>query len=225
MTSIDAVLLDIEGTLSSQSYVASTLFPFSRRRIPGFVAKHIDVPAVQQVLADTAALAEPGEDPVTALIRWIDEDRKAAPLKTIQGMVWDEGYVSGTLYGQIFPDSLAALRRWKAAGVPRHIFSSGSVRAQVQFFGHCKEGDLNDLFDEHFDLTVGPKVEPASYVAIAAALNVPPARLRFFSDNPRELVAAEAAGLQAVQVIREDTAPDPRFAQVHSFDDAPVWAE
>jgi len=83
MTSIDAVLLDIEGTLSSQSYVASTLFPFSRRRIPGFVAKHIDVPAVQQVLADTAALAEPGEDPVTALIRWIDEDRKAAPLKTI----------------------------------------------------------------------------------------------------------------------------------------------
>jgi enolase-phosphatase E1 len=219
----EAVLLDIEGTLSSQSYVAKTLFPFSRERLPGYVAAHADDPVVRQILADTEALADAGENPVATLIRWIDEDRKAAPLKAIQGRIWDEGYSNGTLHGQIFPDSLVALRRWQAAGVPRHIFSSGSVRAQIQFYRNCREGDLSTLFDGHFDLTVGPKVEPASYLAIAEKLAVPPARLRFFSDNPRELVAAEAAGLQVIQVIREDTAPDPRFVQVHSFDEAPVW--
>ncbi len=225
MASIDAVLLDIEGTLSSQSYVSKTLFPFSRARLPGYVAAHADDPAVRQILADTAALAEHGEDPVAALIRWIDEDRKAAPLKAIQGRIWDEGYATGALHGQIFPDSLAALRRWQAEGMPRHIFSSGSARAQIQFYRNCQEGDLSKLFDGHFDLTVGPKVEPASYIAIADKLAVPPARLRFFSDNPRELVAAEAAGVQVIQVIREDTAPDPRFVQVYSFDEAPVWKD
>jgi enolase-phosphatase E1 len=225
MASIDAVLLDIEGTLSSQSYVATTLFPFSRRRIPGYLARHAGEPAVQQIVSETRAEAAPGEDPVATLLRWIDEDRKAAPLKTLQGLVWDEGFATGLLYGHIFPDSLAALRRWQAAGVPRHIYSSGSVHAQAQFFGHCIDGDLRGLFDRHFDLAVGPKIEPASYSAIAAELQVRPERLRFFSDNPRELAAAAAVGLQVLQVIRETTPPDPRFVQVRSFDEAPVWAE
>jgi enolase-phosphatase E1 len=224
MASHDAVLLDIEGTLSSQSYVSRTLFPFSRARLPEFVQRHAGEAEVARILAETRALAEPGEDPLAALLRWIDEDRKAAPLKAIQGLIWDEGYRSGTLTGQVFADSVAALRRWQAAGVPRHIFSSGSVRAQIQFFRHSPEGDLTPLFDGHFDLAVGPKVEPDSYRKIAGAIAVAPTRLRFFSDNPRELVAAEAAGLQVIQVIREDTPPDPRFTQVSSFDEAPVWA-
>jgi enolase-phosphatase E1 len=225
MPTIDAVLLDIEGTLSSQSYVVTTLFTYARARLPGFVAEHAGDPAVQQALAETRALANEGEAPVAALLRWIDEDRKVGPLKTLQGLIWDEGYATGQLFGQIFPDSLDALRRWQAAGMPRHIFSSGSARAQVQFFRNCREGDLSALFDRHFDLTVGPKVEPESYRKIAAALEIRPERLRFFSDNPRELVAAEAAGLQTVQVIREDTRPDPRFVQILSFAEAPVWAD
>ncbi len=225
MKTIDAVLLDIEGTMSSQSYVANTLFPFSRARIPGFVEEHAADPRVRRLLDETRALAEPGEDPVAALIRWIDEDRKAGPLKTIQGMVWDDGYATGQLVGQVFPDTLSALRRWRAEGVARHIFSSASARAQAQFFRHCREGDLRELFDRHFDLTIGPKVEADSYRRIAAELALAPTRLRFFSDNPRELAAAEAAGMQVAQVIREDTQPDPRFVRVHGFDEAPVWAD
>ena len=225
MPSIDAVLLDIEGTLSSQSYVAGTLFPFSRARLPGYVAEHADDPAVRQVLAETRALAGPDEEPVAALLRWIDEDRKLGPLKTIQGMIWDEGYAGGKIFGHIFPDALAALRRWQAAGMPRHIYSSGSVRAQTQFFRHSRDGDLRDLFDGHFDLTIGPKLEAESYRKVAAALQIRPERLRFFSDNPRELAAAAEAGAQVLQVIREDTAADPRFAQIHSFAEAPAWAD
>jgi enolase-phosphatase E1 len=224
MPTIRAVLLDIEGTLSSQSYVATTLFPYARARLPAYVAAHAAEPAVRQALAETEKLADPGEDAVAALLRWIDEDRKAAPLKTLQGLIWDAGYASGDLVGQIFPDALDALRRWRAGGVPRHIFSSGSARAQVQFFRHCREGDLTGLFDGHFDLTIGPKVEPDSYRTIAGRLGLAPGEVRFFSDNPRELVAAEAAGMGAIQVIREDTRPDSRFIQVHSFAEAPVWA-
>jgi enolase-phosphatase E1 len=225
MRSIDAVLLDIEGTMSSQSYVVTTLFPFSRARLAEFVRAHAADAAVQAVLAETRALAAPGEDPVAALLRWIDEDRKLGPLKTIQGMIWDEGYASGQLFGQIFPDALAALQRWRQMGLPAHIFSSGSVRAQVQFYRHCREGDLRPLFGRNFDLAIGPKTEPDSYHRIAAELALAPSRLRFFSDNPRELAAAEAAGVQVVQVIREDTKPDPRFVQVHSFEEPAVWGE
>jgi enolase-phosphatase E1 len=219
MPDVDAVLLDIEGTISSQSFVVANLFAYSRRRMAEFVAAHAGEPDVAQILADARALAEPGEDPVTALVRWIDEDRKAAPLKSIQGLIWEEGYEEGALRGHIFPDALEVLTRWHAAGIPLHIFSSGSEQCQVGFFRRVPEGDLRHLFTRHFDLRIGPKVETASYEKIAAALGLAPSRLLFFSDNPRELAAARAAGLPVVQVLREDTRPDPRFRQIHSFAD------
>lgn len=214
---VDALLFDIEGTLSSQSFVASNLWAYSRRRMAEFVAAHGAEPEVRRIVADTRALAQPGEDPVAALIRWIDEDRKIAPLKTIQGLIWEEGYADGTLRGHIFPDALAALRAWHEAGIPLHVFSSGSVQCQVGFFRRVPEGDLRHLFGRHFDLGVGAKVEAKSYRRIAAALGLAPERLRFFSDNPRELAAARDAGLPVVQVIREDTSPDPRFPGIASF--------
>jgi len=219
MPDIDAVLLDIEGTLSSQAFVVGTLFAYARNHLPDFVAAHAHEPEVAQILDETRALTSPGESSVATLLRWIDEDRKVAPLKALQGMIWEQGYEAGALSGHIFPDALDALRRWHAAGVPLHIFSSGSVQCQVGFFRRVPQGDLRSLFGRHFDLGIGPKIEASSYSRIAAALDIVPARLLFFSDHARELVAARAAGLHVVQVIREQTAPDPRFAQIRSFDE------
>ena len=215
MASYDAVLLDIEGTISSQSYVVGTLFGYARARLPEFVAVHAQDPQVAQALADTRAAAE--GDPVATLLRWIDEDRKIAPLKTLQGLIWDEGYASGALHGDIFPDALAALRRWRDAGVPRHVYSSGSVRGQTQFFAHSRDGDLRPLFDQHFDLATGPKTESDSYRVISRAIGHAPDRVLFLSDNPRELVAAEAAGMQVVHVVREATPLDDRFRHIGDF--------
>ena len=159
------VLLDIEGTISSLPHVVTTHYPYTRRHIAAYLAAHADDPPVRAALEETRALAGPGVAPLDALIRWIDEDAKAPPLKFLQGLVWISGYETGELVGHIYPDALESLRRWREAGVPRHIFSSGSVQCQTQFFQHCPEGDLRSLFDRHFDTGVGAKVEPKSYVA------------------------------------------------------------
>ena len=69
-----------------------------------------------------------------------------------------------------------------------------------------------------------PVVElgPGTGVVTKALLDrgVAPERLLFFSDNPRELTAAAAAGLPVVHVVRaeEGTASDPRFPEIASFD-------
>lgn len=211
-------LLDIEGTLSSLTYVAKGLFPYARQHLPDYVARHAADPVVRRALEETRLLGEPGEDPIATLLRWMDEDRKVAPLKRLQGAVWDAGYATGVLKGHIFPDALAALRRWNAAGVRCHVYSSGSAHAQIQFFRHSPEGDLTQLFGRHFDLATGAKTEAASYLAIAEALDINAAGICFFSDNPRELAAARLAGLGAVQVVRETTVPDPSFPCIASFD-------
>ncbi|WP_237153839.1 acireductone synthase [Oryzibacter oryziterrae] len=212
----DLVLLDIEGTLSSQSYVIRVLYAFSRARIPDYVAARRGEPEIEAILSEASRLVD-GGDPLEALIGWQDKDLKVPPLKKLQGLIWEHGYREGAFKGHIYPDAHAALVAWKAAGLPLYIFSSGSVQAQIQFFQFSEAGDLRSLFNGHFDTDIGAKVEAASYQAIAARVGVPTQRIVFLTDNPRELVAADAAGVQVIQVLREDTAPDPRYRQITSF--------
>ena len=157
---IDLILLDIEGTISSQRYVLDVLYPFARERNPAFVARHPDHPVVQRALQETAERIEPGQDPVAALIAWQDADQKVPPLKLLQGLVWEEGYNEGAFKGHIYDDAHAALEGWHRAGVPMHIFSSGSVKAQVEFFQNSNRGDLRPYFGRHYDTDIGAKVVP-----------------------------------------------------------------
>ncbi|MDF0487660.1 acireductone synthase [Sphingomonas sp. H39-1-10] len=194
-----AILTDIEGTTTSLSFVADVLFPYARAHLPAYVVAHPQETA--PILADVAA-AEPG-DPIATLLRWIDEDRKATPLKTVQGMIWADGYASGAFTGHVYADAVAALRRWHAAGVALHVFSSGSVAAQKLLFGHSDAGDLTPLFSGHFDTTTGAKREAASYLKIAGAIGVPAGDVLFLSDTPEEIAAARDAGMQALRIARD----------------------
>ena len=205
-----AILTDIEGTTSSIAFVAETLFPYARERLPAYVAAHPDETA--PILAEVAA-TEPG-DPVATLTRWIDEDRKATPLKTLQGMIWADGYREGAFTGHIYPDAAAALRRWHEAGIALYVFSSGSVPAQKLLFGHSDAGDLTPLFSGYFDTKTGPKREAASYQAIANAVGLAADEILFLSDTPQEIAAARDAGLSALLIDRDGGAGD-----IASFED------
>lgn len=232
MTRPEAIVTDIEGTTTPIAFVKETLFPFARARMADFVAAHGGEPAVAAALADARALAglDPaaGDEPlVAALVRWIDEDRKAPPLKTLQGLIWEAGYRSGDLVAPVYADAAAALRAWHAAGIALAVYSSGSVAAQKLLFGHSDRGDLTGLFSHWFDLATGSKLEPGSYARIAAALGHAPADILFLSDHPGELDAAAAAGMRVVRVDRGDPPPAPPGGNpvVRSFAEiGPAWA-
>lgn len=204
-TPAKAILLDIEGTTSSISFVADELFPYARRHLAQFVANNPEV--VAPILAQV-----PGDDPVATLLQWIDEDRKETPLKTLQGLIWAKGYEDGELKGHVYPDTPEALRRWTAAGLTVNIYSSGSIAAQKLIFGHSIAGDLTPFLTSYFDTTTGPKRDSDSYTRIVDALDLAPSELLFVSDMPGEVDAAHEAGLQALLIAREGGSAD-----VHSL--------
>jgi enolase-phosphatase E1 len=206
---VRAVVTDIEGTTSSIAFVHEVLFPYARARLDAFVAAHPF--KAGSLVAEAGGLA--------ALHRWMDEDRKATPLKTLQGMIWREGYLAGELKGHVYPDAAAGLRRWHAQGLKLAVYSSGSEEAQKLIFGHSEAGDLAPLFQHFFDTRIGAKAEPASYAKIAEALALPPAEILFLSDMPPEITAARAAGLQAVRLVRDGT---PAADDAASFDDLTI---
>jgi enolase-phosphatase E1 len=196
-----AIVTDIEGTTSRISFVHDVLFPYARARLPAFLAERGTAPEVADLLAQVHALA-PHQQPLTALLAWMGQDAKITPLKTLQGLIWAEGYASDQLHGELYPDVAPALRRWHAAGVRLYVYSSGSVAAQKLLFAHTREGDLTHLFSGFFDTRIGAKREPSSYAAIAAAIAAPPAEILFLSDITAELDAATQAGLRVCQLLR-----------------------
>lgn len=198
-----AILLDIEGTTSSIAFVTETLFPYARRNLAAYVASHIE--QVRPILAQV-----PGDDPLATLLRWMDEDRKETPLKTLQGLIWAEGYASGELHGHVYPDTPEAIRRWRDRGIGVHVYSSGSVGAQKLIFGNSVAGDLTPLLGRYFDTSIGPKREPGSYGRIAAALDLPPEEILFVSDVQAEIDAARSAGMAALLIDREGSAGEVR---------------
>jgi enolase-phosphatase E1 len=191
---VRAILTDIEGTTSSIAFVTETLFPYARARMVDYVAEH-------------------GGD-LAQLLDWMDADAKEPVLKDIQGRIWAQGYADGVLRGHVYPDAVAGLRRWQAAGLALYVFSSGSVAAQKLIFGHSVAGDLTSLFSGYFDTITGPKREAASYGKIADAMAVSVDEILFLSDTPAEIAAARAAGMQALLIARDGGAGD-----VSTFDE------
>jgi enolase-phosphatase E1 len=218
-----AIITDIEGTTTPISFVRDVLFPYAQARLPGFVAAHSAAPAVAEALAEAARLAA-GRDVLGALLDWMAADAKVTPLKTLQGLIWDEGYRRGDLLGVIYPDVPPVLRRWHAAGVRLYVYSSGSVAAQKLLFGHSDAGDLAGLFSGFFDTRVGGKREAGSYAGIARAIGVPAGEFVFLSDIAEELDAAVAAGMNGCQLVRaaDGTRGAPQHVQAADFAEVQV---
>lgn len=202
---IKAVLTDIEGTTAPVSFVAEVLFPYAAARLDAFVRAHQNDAVVADALKETAALegrALNVDEAIAVLLGWIKADRKATPLKTLQGKIWREGYESGAVVSPVYPDAVSALKTWKDRGLRLDVYSSGSVEAQILLYRHSDAGDLTPLFSGYFDTLTGPKMEAASYTAIAKEIGLAPEEILFLSDLPREVDAAIAAGLKSWRIDR-----------------------
>ena len=223
------ILLDIEGTTSSVSFVYDVMFPYVRKHLTFEVFSNWMEPeyieAFHAIARDAghesldALLKQEGltrENPLRAaelvckeVTRLMDADVKATGLKQLQGLIWQSGFEGGELKAHVYDDVPPALAAWQAAGKDVRIYSSGSVQAQKLFFGHTVAGDLLPYVRGHYDTTTGAKKEADSYRKIAADFGLPPADILFLSDVVAELDAARAAEMQTALVVRPGNAAPP----------------
>lgn len=226
MTQPKFILTDIEGTTTSVSFVYEVLFPYFRENIHKTIELK-ELKSVQEVFSQTIqwvkdtenrTISTPSEI-IEVLNQWSQEDKKITPLKTLQGILWEEAYTSGTIQGHVYDDVAPALKRWKEKGIQLGVFSSGSIAAQKLIFGYSVAGDLTPYFSAYFDTSTGGKREAATYQLIAEKLGILASEILFLSDITEELQAAASADLQTIQLVRDETianwnATAPSFASI-----------
>ncbi|MGL9722930.1 acireductone synthase [Sodalis sp. (in: enterobacteria)] len=220
---IQAVITDIEGTTSDIRFVHEVLFPYARQRLAEVVHRRANdseiAPALQALRTEIGRPDADGDDLLTVLYGFMAEDRKSPALKTLQGIIWRDGYRQGDFFGHVYDDVVPQLTAWRRQGVALGVYSSGSVEAQQLLFGHSDKGDLRWLFSHYFDTRVGAKRQSAAYQAIAAELALPPAAILFLSDIYQELDAACDAGWRTCQLIRDDHCASGSHPQARRFDE------
>jgi enolase-phosphatase E1 len=229
---IHGILLDIEGTTTPISFVYDILFPFSRTELAGYLRLNGYQAHVREILSqikrDHAVDSETGQnppqwdDPPLKYIHWLMEhDRKLTGLKALQGVIWENGYRSGRLHGQVFSDVVPALQQWSKGNLDVRIFSSGSVLAQRLLFENSEHGDLTPMLRGYFDTTIGAKSDPESFRKIARAFGLLPSQIMFISDVTAELDAAKEAGYATLLCLRPGNRPQVGHAHrtISSFEE------
>ena len=234
---VRVILLDIEGTTTPIDFVYQTLFPYASTHVDSFLTARSgeqEIRATVQDLKaeharDVAAGLAPSEwwndsknelRDCVAYVRWLMvRDSKCAPLKALQGKIWQCGFEKGELYGQVYPDVPPAFARWRRQGREIAIYSSGSVLAQKLLFASVPAGDLTRDIRDFFDTAVGVKTAAASYTKIAAAMEKFPCEFLFLSDAKKEVEASRTAGMFAAVCDREATPAKPSPDTITSFDE------
>jgi enolase-phosphatase E1 len=236
---IRVILLDIEGTTTPIEFVYQTLFPYASRKLEAFLREHFQDPEIQSLIQALRAQHEMDERNALEPPSWLDNaeearlrssvaygqwliarDSKCTPLKSLQGKIWQQGFTSGELRGEVFPDVPIAFERWRRQKRIMCIYSSGSVLAQQLLFRTTTSGDLTSYISGFFDTRVGAKTEGESYKKIAASFSYAPKQFLFISDAVKEIEAARSAGMHAILCERDGRASSPRSAQavIHTFD-------
>jgi len=203
--------MDIEGTTTSVSFVYDVLFPYFLTNVDKLLFNDsVEVIAafdeVKELVKNEGGLELLSrQDCINQLVLWCKEDRKVTPLKFLQGVIWEEGYLAGTLVSHVYNDVPHSLKEWYDNKIELAIFSSGSVEAQKLIFKFANQGDLSNYLSAYFDTVTGPKRETNTYKLIADQLQFPASSILFLSDIREELMAADEVGMQTIQLVRPGT--------------------
>ncbi len=98
---IRAIVVDTAGTTTDLNFIEDVLFPYSAKALPAFLEQNQHNVLVDNCICDVQDIAlEPDASlaRVTEILQqWIKEDRKATPLKTLQGLIWKQGYAATSM--------------------------------------------------------------------------------------------------------------------------------
>ncbi len=202
---VKAIVSDIEGTITSPSFMTETLIPYVGANISDYIwdyepdlAKHLDSVREEEKNPELTT-----EEVMEVLLRYIEEGTENTSLQALQALVLAQGYMSHKVQAPVYEDVLRAFKRWREQRILIYIYSNLSTQEQHLFFAHTQVGDINSTFDRVFDTQIGEKKLSQSYEKIAASIGLQTSEVLFLTDNVEDAVTASNAGMNVIVLDRQ----------------------
>lgn len=238
------IVLDIEGTTTSQRFIKDTLFPYIKSNLARYLRERWyseEVTAtisrlMRQEERDTKEGLQPPRilklsdtndlnkiiDSIALNVVWqMDGKRHNTALKQLQILIWVYGYERNELRGHVYDDVATAFRKWRSMGIRLFVFSTGMAVAQQLLFSNSTSGNLLNFIENYFDLMIGQKNQTSSFRKIASYIQVHPSNVLFLTDTMDEAKAARDAGFQVIIVQRSEgrrqTSQNQEFSVISNF--------
>jgi len=220
---VKGLLVDVEGTTTPVSFTKEVLVPYTKENLRMFIESNYDGEEVQQdieaIRKKMSEEKEAGVEGVTCIpdsdkeaivsaivscvLSKLDTDIHCTALRPLIERVWKEAYRTDCVQGEVYDDVVPVLRQVVSDGMRVCSYSTDSVDCQKLLFAYSNQGDILEIFSNHFDLSVGSKKEKESYVEIAKRMELPSSDILYLTHSPQEASAASLAGMKTCLVVRE----------------------
>jgi enolase-phosphatase E1 len=214
-----AILTDLMGTIMPLDFL-KTRAEYNKSKVADFMA---NLPAESRELIERLQDEFETTDPLVLFdkIQEQTDVRNFKPDYMLFGEVLaTAGYLSGELVPHVFEDVPKAFDIWQKNGEGIYIFSAGSAGEQEIMLQNSTQGDISGFVNGYYGTKMGSKEELETYRKIAGDIGENPSEFRFFSDNMKELNAADGATMDAILTVRpgnKDVTEKHKYKVVDSF--------
>eukprot|EP00731_Ephydatia_muelleri_P035646 Em0144g16a len=219
-----AVLLDIEGTITSISFVKDVLFPYATAHVSEYLTDSWDSDECREDVARLRDQAREDEKSGMAGVPHIHSEddpychsKECLIQEVVSNVAWlmradrklPTYHSGGVNYSSfsVYADAVQQIGAWHSRGIGVWIYSSGSVEAQKLLLKYSEAGDLLESISGHFDTAVGGKRDHSSYTTIAERMGVDAPNILFITDIIEEAKAAHSAKMKVAIAVRPGNAP------------------
>lgn len=210
-----AILFDLTGTATRESFVGKVLMPYFRANAKSYLEQNwAKCRAEVEALASVAKQdpESPQVDPcggqseqvesIAAYLRYCEQrGRESKALAKLRLQVWFHGYDSGALSTPLYPDVAVNLRKWHERDIRLFLLSNGWAEATRKFMCRTSDGDLNPLISRHFDTSTGSLTSVDTYRKVASEIGEQPEDVLFLTKCADQARVARQCGITPVLVL------------------------
>lgn len=233
-----AIVFDVSSTIIKAHFPTDVLMKYFRQNLPVYLSEHWDDDETQRLVNQVLKRPGKGKSrstkqPTSSKKRKSNKEEQLTKEKQIKGLcdwvsqcqdkcvdpkelsdlrlaIWMEGYQSKLLVTPVYEDVGTTLARWKnKLDIRLFTYSSGWWEMTRRFLSNTNSGDLDELFEMHYDSNVG------ALSTVTNGIGEKPQEILLLTKKLDQAEQARKCSLRVVLVRRADAKIEPTPGDRH----------
>lgn len=208
-----AILFDITGTVAKTTFIDMVLLPYVQKYCRVYLEENWTRKAAQadinnlraQVAQDAEAPKIPEasaskEDIIKACGEYVDycfsKKIENKGILLLRFHMWFDGYQRNRLETPVYSDVAVQIQKWRSdLGIKLYVVSNGWSEATKCFLSKTNHGDMNLMIEKHFDTSIGPLTDAATFQKLVEEIGEPAGEVLFLTKSADEANLAKSVGI------------------------------